>query len=61
MSGKEVVPGKGNRIVRSSEVTWSLARFPGRPGWDAATGRGGREHGGGEGDRVNSCLTSEDT
>ena len=25
MSGKEVVPGKGNRNVRSSEVTWSLA------------------------------------
>lgn len=25
MSGKEVVPGKRNRNVRSSEVTWSLA------------------------------------
>lgn len=25
MSGKEVVPGKRNRNVRSSEETWSLA------------------------------------
>ena len=27
-------------------MTRSLARLSERPGWDAATGRGGREHGG---------------
>ena len=38
MSGKGAVPGKGNRYVRSSEVTWSLTLGVGGDTEEAARG-----------------------